>query len=147
VDPDALEQTVARHNAFCKTGVDLDFGKGSDPYNRQFGDPRVAKPNPNLAPIAHGPFFALRIYPASLGTTVGLQTSPDAQVLAAAGSSIPGLYACGNDMGNVFRGYYPGGGATLGPGLAFAYRAIEHIAAQAAIPRMRRDHGSMSTQS
>jgi len=39
------------------------------------------------------------------------------------------LYACGNDMASVFRGYYPGGGATLGPGLVFAYRAIEHIAA------------------
>lgn len=137
VDPDALEQTVARHNGFCKTGVDLDFGKGSDPYNRQFGDPRVAKPNPNLAPIEHGPFFALRIFPASLGTTVGLKTTADAQVVAATGSPIPGLYACGNDMGNVFRGYYPGGGATLGPGLVFAYRAVDHIAAQTTVPPAR----------
>lgn len=132
VDPDALEHTVARHNAFCETGVDLDFGKGSDPYNRQFGDPRVAKPNPNLAPIAHGPFFALRIYPASLGTTMGLKATPDAQVVAATGAPIPGLYACGNEMGNVFRGYYPGGGATLGPGLVFAFRAVEHIVTRAA---------------
>ncbi|CFP71599.1 FAD-binding dehydrogenase [Bordetella pertussis] len=44
------------------------------------------------------------------------------------GEAIPGLYACGNDMSSVFRGFYPGAGATLGPGLVFAYRAIEHLA-------------------
>lgn len=129
IEPQALERTVARHNEFCRTGVDLDYGKGEDPYNRQFGDPSVARPNPNLAPIQHGPFFALRIYPASLGTAMGLKTSADAQVLSGSGAPITGLYACGNDMASVFRGYYPGGGATLGPGLVFAYRAIEHITA------------------
>lgn len=129
LDPQALEATVARHNGFCKTGIDLDFGKGADPYNRQFGDPSVAQPNPNLAPIRHGPFYALRIYPASLGTTIGLKTTTDAQVVNRRGAPIAGLYACGNDMASAFRGFYPGGGATLGPGLVFAYRAIEHIAA------------------
>ena len=29
IDPDALEVTVTRHNGFCETGVDLDFGKGA----------------------------------------------------------------------------------------------------------------------
>jgi 3-oxosteroid 1-dehydrogenase len=61
---------------------------------------------------------------------MGIQASADAQVLDGSGVAIPGLYACGNDMASVFRGYYPGGGATLGPGLVFAYRAIEHIASQ-----------------
>ncbi len=130
MDPQALEATVARHNDFCKTGVDLDFGKGADPYNRQFGDPSVAQPNPNLAPIQHGPFYALRIYPASLGTTIGLKTTTDAQVVGRSGQPIPGLYACGNDMASVFGGFYPGGGATLGPGLVFAYRAVQAIAAR-----------------
>ena len=124
VDPDGLESTVKRHNEFCKTGVDLDFGKGSDPYNRMFGDPKV-KPNPNLTPIENAPFFALRIYPATLGTIIGLKTNIDAQVMDTEGRVIPGLYACGNEMTSPFRGFYPGGGATLGPGMVFAYRAIE----------------------
>lgn len=127
VDADTLEKTVERHNGFCKTGVDVDFGKGSDPYNRMFGDPSV-KPNPNLSPIAHGPYFALRIFPGTLGTTVGLKTTADAQVVNTQGEPIPGLYACGNEMASAFRGFYPGGGATLGPGLVFAYRAVESMA-------------------
>jgi predicted oxidoreductase len=86
------------------------------------------KPNPNLSPIERGPFFALRIYPASLGTTVGLKTTVDAQVVDTNGKAIPGLYACGNEMTSVFRGFYPGGGATVGPGVVFAYRAVEHLA-------------------
>jgi 3-oxosteroid 1-dehydrogenase len=126
VDPATLEATVARHNEFCKTGKDLDFGKGDDPYNRMFGDERV-KPNPNLGPIEHGPFFAMKIYPAALGTTIGLKTNGDAQVLGAGDRPIAGLYACGNEMGSVWRGGYPGGGATLGPGLVFGYCAVEHL--------------------
>ena len=35
---------------------------------------------------------------------------------------IPGLYACGNVMSNVFGFSYPGPGATLGSGLTFGYR-------------------------
>ncbi|KAK52184.1 FAD-dependent oxidoreductase [Bordetella bronchiseptica] len=127
IDPDALDATVTRHNGFCETGVDLDFGKGGNPYNRMFGDPRV-KPNPNLLAIRHAPFFALRIYPGTLGTILGLKATADAQVVGQDGEAIPGLYACGNDMSSVFRGFYPGAGATLGPGLVFAYRAIEHLA-------------------
>lgn len=129
VDPATLEATVARHNEFCKTGKDLDFGKGDDPYNRMFGDERV-KPNPNLGPIRHGPFFAMKIYPAALGTTIGLKTNGCAQVLGAGDRPIGGLYACGNDMGSVWRGEYPGGGATLGPGLVFGYCAVEHLSRQ-----------------
>ncbi|MEP7031324.1 MAG: FAD-binding protein, partial [Pseudolabrys sp.] len=39
---------------------------------------------------------------------------------------IRGLYACGNDMQSVMGGTYPGPGITLGPGIAFAYRAVRH---------------------
>src|SRR3546814_4135118 len=87
-----------------------------------FGDPRV-KPNPNLLAIRHAPFFALRIYPGTLGTIVGLKATADAQVVGQDGAAIAGLYACGNEMSSVFRGFYPGAGATLGPGLV---RSEEH---------------------
>ncbi|MFH7089177.1 FAD-binding protein [Klebsiella pneumoniae] len=32
-----------------------------------------------------------------------------------------GLYAIGNDMSSVMRGYYPSGGITLGPAMTFGY--------------------------
>ena len=129
VDPKTLVASVQRHNEFAKTGVDLDFGKGSNAYNHNLGDPSV-KPNPNLAPIDEAPYIALRIHAATLGTTAGLRTDGDACVLGCDGRPIPGLYACGNELASVMRGLYPGGGVTLGPAIVFAYRAVKHLAVQ-----------------
>lgn len=123
IDPEALAETVSRHNGFAKTGVDIDFGKGSTSFNRAWGDPKVG-PNPNLTPIATAPFVALPILPATLGTAIGLRTNGDAQVLDSDGKVILGLYACGNEMASVMRGYYPGGGITVGPAIVFAHRAV-----------------------
>lgn len=127
VDPKGLEETIARNNQYSVQGFDPEFGKGSTAYNRLFGHAR-AKPNPNLASIVKAPFVALRIYPGSLGTAVGLSVNRDAQVLDADDNIIDGLYACGNDMASVTRGCYPAGGITLGPAIAFAYRAASHAA-------------------
>ena len=44
------------------------------------------------------------------------------------GSVIAGLYACGNDMGSIMNGNYPGPGITLGPALTFGYIAGRHLA-------------------
>jgi len=125
VDPKGLEETIALHARYSQMGVDPDFGKGSTAYNKIFGHSRAKGPNKNLAPIVKPPFVALRIYPGTLGTAVGLQSTGDAQVVRN-GSPIPGLYACGNDQAAVMRGCYPGGGITLGPAIAFAYRAVNH---------------------
>ena len=125
VDPAGLEDEVRRHNAFCARGVDADFGKGSTAYNHSWGDPAV-RPNPNLAPIAQAPFYALPIVPATLGTAIGLQTDAHARVVDADGAAIPGLYACGNELASMMRGAYPGGGITLGPAIAFAHAAVSH---------------------
>lgn len=132
-DPDTLVDTVTRHNSYCATGIDTEFGKGSTAYNRMFGYATIY-PNPNLAPIESGPFFALRIHPASLGTTIGLRTTAHAQVVDGAGQPIAGLYACGNDLAAAFRGRYPGGGTTLGPALVFGALAARHIAQAPAAP-------------
>jgi 3-oxosteroid 1-dehydrogenase len=126
VDANTLSATIQRHNEFCKTGVDLDFGKGSRHYNRMLGDPRV-KPNPNLLPIVKPPFVALRIYPSTIGTCIGLKTNADARVIDAQGAPIEGLYATGNDVSSVMRGFYPGGGITIGPAITFAYTAVRHM--------------------
>ncbi len=132
-DAHQLLATVARHNAFAGTGVDLDFGKGSTAFNRANGDPSVG-PNPNLRAIGQPPFFALPITPATLGVSIGLKTNADAQVLNLHDDPIAGLYACGNDTSSVMRGYCPGGGVTLGPAMVFAYRAAQHAAGTPAAP-------------
>lgn len=129
VDPAGLEDEVRRHNAFCATGVDSDFGKGDTAYNRSWGDPTVT-PNPNLTPIARAPFYALSIVPATLGTAIGLKTDAQARVLDSEGLPVPGLYACGNELASMMRGAYPGGGITLGPAIAFAHAAVSHAGSQ-----------------
>jgi hypothetical protein len=122
-----LVQTVLEHNRYAATGVDEAFGKGGTEYNQFNGDPENA-PNPCLRPIAEPPYFALAVYPSTMGTCVGLSTDGDARVLDPDGAAIQGLYACGNDMASLFRGVYVGPGITLGPALVFAYRAVMHIA-------------------
>jgi succinate dehydrogenase/fumarate reductase flavoprotein subunit len=136
VDAKGLIASVEQHNRAAETGIDEAFGKGSTAMNRHNGDPEV-KPNPCLRPIARGPFFALAVYPAPIGSSLGLRTNGDAQVLDAQGAPIGGLYACGNDMSSIMRGCYPGPGITLGPAIVFAYRAAMHAAGKAvAQPRM-----------
>jgi succinate dehydrogenase/fumarate reductase flavoprotein subunit len=128
IDAAALRATVEQHNAFAKTGVDLDFGKGETELNRFNGDPQH-KPNPCIGAISAPPFYALAVWPADIAVSTGLSTDADARVLAADGRSIPGLYACGNDMTSVMGGSYPGPGTTLGPAVVFAWRAARHAAA------------------
>jgi 3-oxosteroid 1-dehydrogenase len=129
VDPDNLLDTVRRHNDYAATGVDLEFGRGTNAFNRSLGDPSVG-PNPNLAPIRKPPFIALRIVAATLGTAVGLKSDGDGRVLDDAGAPIPGLYAGGNDISSAMRGFYPSVGMMLGPAIVFAYRAVQHSMAQ-----------------
>jgi len=127
IDADALKTTIDRYNGFAEAGVDLDFGKGDTELNRFNGDP-ARGPNPCLAPIRTGPFCAMEVWPADLGTSAGLATDIDARVLDANGRSIPGLYACGNDFASIMAGAYPGPGTTLGPAIVFGYRAALHAA-------------------
>jgi hypothetical protein len=68
IDRAVLEQTIARHNSFAPTGVDLDFGKGGAELDRCNGDPENL-PNPCLGPIRHPPFCALAVWPADLGAS------------------------------------------------------------------------------
>jgi succinate dehydrogenase/fumarate reductase flavoprotein subunit len=127
VDAAGLCDSVARNNHYAKTGVDEDFGKGSTDFDRHNGDPGH-KPNPCLGPIGSAPYYAMAVYPSTLGSSIGLKTDADGRVLSTSGAPIPGLYACGNDMASIMRGHYPGPGITLGPGMVFAYRAAMAIA-------------------
>ncbi len=124
----ALQATVARYNAMARAGRDDDFGKGQTPYNRMQGDALAGHPNACMAPLARGPFYAVKIVMGSLGTFAGLRTHAQAQVLDAQGRAIEGLYAVGNDMNSLMAGHYPSGGITLGPAMTFGYLAAHHAA-------------------
>ena len=92
------------------------------------GDAEHAGPNPCVAPIEHGPYYALRIVPGSLGTFAGLAADAHARVLDDRGEPIPGLYTAGNDMASPMGGHYPSGGITLGPAMTFGHVLAHHAA-------------------
>jgi len=127
IDAAALEETVRRYNEGAVRGEDPEFGRGSTSFNRYLADPEH-KPNPCVAPIAKGPFYALKIVMGDLGSFDGIRTDVAGRVLAQDGRPIEGLYAVGNDRASVMGGNYPGAGITLGPIMTFGYLTARHIA-------------------
>jgi succinate dehydrogenase/fumarate reductase flavoprotein subunit len=127
IDAAALEQTVREYNADAQHGEDRQFGRGTTSFNRYLGDPDH-KPNPCVAPIAQGPFYALKVVMGDLGTFDGIATTVEGAVLREDGSAIAGLYAVGNDRASIMGGNYPGAGITLGPIMTFGYITGRHIA-------------------
>jgi hypothetical protein len=126
IDPAGLEQTVTDYNRACVSGVDADYHKGESPYDRNSGDPGN-RPNPCMGPVVAPPFYMLKLWPGDIGTSIGLATDENGRILSCDGTTIEGLYACGNDMSSVMRGHYPGPGVTLGPAVVFAYRVAMNI--------------------
>ena len=118
---------MTRFNEFAATGKDEDFHRGDSAYDRYYGDPR-RRPNPNLAPLAKPPFYAIKIVPGDLGTKGGLRTDERARVLRGDGTPIPGLYAAGNTSAAVMGHSYAGAGATIGPAMTFGYIAALDLA-------------------
>lgn len=125
IDAAGLAGTLEAYNAAAVEGRDPEFGRGETPYNRIQGA-ADNQPNPCVAPLGPGPFYAVRIVPGSLGTFAGLKTDAQARVLDARDAPIPGLYAVGNDMSSMMAGRYPAGGITLGPAMTFGYVAAHH---------------------
>jgi 3-oxosteroid 1-dehydrogenase len=82
------------------SGVDWDFGKGSNTLNIHNGDPEH-HPNPCVGAIDTPPFYSVAVYPTDLTTSAGLKTDADARVLDRERCPITDLYACGNDMASV----------------------------------------------
>ncbi|MGF6590248.1 FAD-dependent oxidoreductase [Pseudomonas sp. 2835] len=127
IDPHGLVATVAEYNRHARNGEDPQFGRGSTPYNRKQGD-ALHGPNPCVAPIEQGPFYAVKVEPGCFGTFAGLKTNAHAQVLDEHQQAIAGLYAVGTDMASIMAGHYPAGGINLGPAATFGYIAGRHIA-------------------
>jgi succinate dehydrogenase/fumarate reductase flavoprotein subunit len=127
IAPRALADTVRRYNEHARRGEDPEFGRGTTPYNRKQGD-AGHRPNPCVAPIEHGPFYAVKVQPGSFATFAGLRTNGSAQVIGAGNRPIDGLYAVGADMASIMGGQYPSGGINLGPAMTFGYIAARHAA-------------------
>jgi 3-oxosteroid 1-dehydrogenase len=127
VDAQGLSSTVQKVNGYAQTGVDLDFDRGGNVFDRYYGDSNI-KPNPCLAPLRKGPYYAMRLDAGDIGTKGGLLTNQHAQVVREDGQPIAGLYAIGNCSASVMGISYPGAGGTLGPAMTFGYIAANHIA-------------------
>jgi len=136
IAPATLEATISEFNAHAKSGEDPAFGKGSKAYNRYQGDAHVT-PNPCVAPIETGPYYAIKLVIGDIGTFAGLATDENTRVLDASGKPIKGLYAVGNDAASVMGGNYPGAGITLGPAVTFGYVAAMQLAKTAATADMK----------
>ena len=126
VNKENLLKTINNNNEYSKTGKDLEFNRGYSSFNHKLGDKKNTK-NPNLGPISKAPFYSLKIEAATLGTATGLKTDENCRVFNSNGSPIEGLFAAGNDMTSMMRGFYPGGGITIGPAIAFSYQIAEYM--------------------
>jgi len=124
-----LRATIERFNGFARAGVDADFGRGERPVQLLFNGDVAEQPggtNPTMWPIAdRGPYYAALVTGGTLDTKGGPKTDTEGRVLDDLDAPIPGLYGVGNCVASVSGASYWAGGATLGPIIAFAYRAAQ----------------------
>ncbi len=143
IDGEQLERTVAQYNEGAADGKDLQFRRGWRAYNRFLGD-RTHLPNPCVAPVQEGPFYAVKVVMGDLGTFAGIRTDAQARVMDASGDPIPGLFAAGNDNASVMGGGYPGGGITLGPAMTFGFIIAEVLSGRQAMCNPQPRHQAQS---
>jgi succinate dehydrogenase/fumarate reductase flavoprotein subunit len=134
-----LRESIARFNAFARHGRDGDFGRGSYPYDVRWHSAVFSVPNEGtghelstenitMYPMSEsGPYYASILVAGTLDTNGGPVIGPNAQVLDPHGQPIPGLYAAGNCVAAPTAHAYWGGGATLGPAVAFGVQAGRHV--------------------
>lgn len=127
IDEAGLEATVAAYNIGAREGRDPEFGRGTTAFHRYLADPEH-KPNPTVAPVETGPFYAVKLEMGDLGTFDGLETSVAGEVLDGTGAPVPGLFAVGNDRASIMGGNYPGAGITLGPAMTFGWITGRYLA-------------------
>ena len=122
-----LRASIERFNGFAERGVDEDFGRGERAVQQLFNGLVKDEPgreNPTMWPISdEGPYYAALVTGGTLDTKGGPKATPDGQVVDDLDRPIAGLYGVGNCVASASARAYWAGGATLGPILAFAYRA------------------------
>ena len=120
IDPVALRRTIEAFNAGIDRTIPLDLaikdGRAS----------RVDPPKSNWAiPLDTPPYSA---FPVTCGITFtfgGLHADTGGRVLDTTGTPVPGLFVCGEMLGGLFSGNYPGG-TGLTAGAVFGRRAGMH---------------------
>jgi len=145
IEADSLEELVVRLD-----GVDQDralhtvreFNRAVDrdmSFDPSIKDGKAARsvtpPKSNWAQTIDMPPF--RAFPVTGGITFtygGLHVGGEGEVLRGDGTAIGGLFACGELVGGVFLGGYPGGSG-LTSGAVFGRRAGEGAARGAGLPR------------
>jgi 3-oxosteroid 1-dehydrogenase len=124
-----LTATINRFNELAKNGKDVDFNRGERGVELLFNGSVKEEPgckNPTMWPISdQGPYYAALVTGGTLDTKGGPKTSPDGHVLDTHDKPIPGLYGVGNCVASASGRAYWAGGSTLGPIIAFAYRAAQ----------------------
>ena len=129
----ALERTIAHWNEMSEKGVDLDFHRGEREVEiTVFGGPlseeAQGRANPVMRPFSpSGPYYATLLSGGTLDTKGGPRINASAQVVDDRNEPIPGLYGVGNCVASASARAYWAGGGTLGPMIAFAYRAAQAI--------------------
>lgn len=117
IDAAGLRRTVEDFNASIDRSVPM------NPTVLDGRSARVDPPKSNWAmPIEHPPFYA---FPVTCGITFtfgGLRADVDGRVLRPDGTALPGLHVCGEALGGLFSGNYPGGSG-LAAGTVFGRRA------------------------
>ena len=136
IDAAGLRATIETFNRHAVRGEDPEYGRGASAYNRYLGD-AAHRPNPCVAPLDRGPYYAIKVVLGDLGTFAGIRTDTTARVIGRDGAPVAGLYAVGNDASSVMGGNYPGGGITLGPAMTFGYIAGRHLATVVPTPTSR----------
>lgn len=94
IDADALKATVERYNGFVAAGADEDFGRAEAYLTMPIGD---------------GPYYIIEQKPRFATTMGGLVVNTSMQVLSTSGSPIAGLYAAGENCGQVMGDDSPSG--------------------------------------
>lgn len=114
VPPVTLSQTMQQYNEGAEAGQDA-FGKDAE----------------FLAPVRQSPFYAIKMYPLTMGTFGGVKTDEAMRVLKADGSSIENLYAVGETANKVlYNQVYMSGSAVqfaLTSGRLSGEHAAKHL--------------------
>jgi 3-oxosteroid 1-dehydrogenase len=129
IDPEGLQDEVARFNRFARNGLDEDFHRGERPWSSlSFGDITL-EGNSNLGTIERGPFYAIRMVPLNIGlSNAGLAADEQNRVLNWNDEPIDGLYVAGNSMAMVeFGASYTSGQANT-RGMLGGYLSARHAA-------------------
>lgn len=105
----AADGVVAKGNTAAELAVGMhvytnNFVKTFDDYNAAAAagtDAEFGKDAAFLKPLATAPFYAVKVYPTTFGSSGGVTTTADGRVTTQAGDVIPGLYAAG-EMSNRY---------------------------------------------